>query len=126
MAGDVARGHHVEELVHSFFHLRDRSRPETGRGRRALDRLDRRPVLPIRDVTELPRVTEIEWPRIRCEIIVERESQKGMVLGRRGSLLKQVGEAVRHQLREGAFIELFVRVDPEWQHKPAAVRRLGY
>ena len=72
------------------------------------------------------RVTEIEWPRIRCEIIVERESQKGMVIGRRGSLLKQVGEAVRHQLREGAFIELFVRVDPEWQHKPAAVRRLGY
>ena len=72
------------------------------------------------------QVTEIEWPRIRCEIIVERASQKGMVIGRGGALLKQVGIAVREQLREGAFLELFVRIDPEWQHKPAAVRRLGY
>ncbi len=72
------------------------------------------------------RVTEIEWPRIRCEIIVERESQKGMVIGRGGLILKEVGEAVRHQLREGAYIELFVRIDPEWQHKPASVRRFGY
>jgi GTPase len=72
------------------------------------------------------RVTELEWPRIRCEIIVERESQKGMVIGRGGLILKEVGEAVRHQLREGAYVELFVRVDPEWQHKPASVRRFGY
>jgi GTPase Era involved in 16S rRNA processing len=49
-----------------------------------------------------------------------------MVIGRGGALLKQVGIAVREQLREGAFLELFVRIDPEWQHKPAAVRRLGY
>ena len=36
--------------------------------------------------------TEWEWPRIRCDIIVERESQKGMVIGKGGSVLKQVGE----------------------------------
>jgi len=47
------------------------------------------------------RVTEYEWPRIRCEIIVERESQKGMVIGKGGAVLKAVGMAVRKQLAEG-------------------------
>ena len=44
------------------------------------------------------RVTEWEWPYIRCEILVERESQKGIVIGRKGSVLKQVGMRVREQL----------------------------
>lgn len=72
------------------------------------------------------RVTEWEWPRIRCEIIVERESQKGMVIGKRGSVLKEVGTRVRAQLPEGAYIELFVRVDKDWQRRPDRVERLGY
>jgi GTP-binding protein Era len=63
------------------------------------------------------RVTEWEWPRIRCEILVERESQKGMVIGRRGGILKDVGTAVREQLPPGAYIELAVRVDRDWQRK---------
>ena len=72
------------------------------------------------------RVTEWEWPRIRCEIIVERESQKGIVIGKRGAVLKQVGTAVRAQLPEGAFIELFVKVDKNWQRHPQSVERFGY
>lgn len=72
------------------------------------------------------RVTEWEWPRIRCEIIVERESQKGMVIGKGGAVLKQVGTAVRAQLPDGAFIELFVKVDKNWQRHPESVERLGY
>jgi GTP-binding protein Era len=72
------------------------------------------------------RVTEWEWPRIRCEILVERESQKGMVIGRKGGILKDVGTAVRAQLPEGAYIELVVRVDRDWQRRPAALDRLGY
>lgn len=43
------------------------------------------------------RVTEWEWPRIRCEILVERESQKGIVIGKQGAVLKEVGTAVRRQ-----------------------------
>ena len=39
------------------------------------------------------RVTEWEWPRIRCDIIVERESQKGMVIGKGGSILREVEHA---------------------------------
>jgi GTP-binding protein Era len=72
------------------------------------------------------RVTEWEWPRIRCEILVERESQKGMVIGKGGAVLKEVGQRVRAQLPEGAFIELFVKVDKDWQRKPDRVERLGY
>lgn len=72
------------------------------------------------------RVTEWEWPRIRCEIIVERESQKGMVIGKNGAVLKQVGIQVRRQLPPGAFIELHVKVDKDWQRRPDRVQRLGY
>ncbi|HET7489468.1 MAG TPA: GTPase Era [Acidimicrobiales bacterium] len=63
------------------------------------------------------RVTEWEWPRVRCEILVERDSQKGIVIGRGGSVLKEVGTRVREQLDEGAFVELFVKVDKEWQRR---------
>ena len=72
------------------------------------------------------RVTEYEWPRIRCEIIVERESQKGMVIGKGGAVLKAVGSAVREQLAPGAFIELHVVVDEDWQQRPDRIERLGY
>ena len=72
------------------------------------------------------RVTEWEWPRIRVEIIVERDSQKGMVIGKGGSVLKEVGKLARAQLPEGCFLELFVKVDKDWQRKPDRVQRLGY
>jgi len=72
------------------------------------------------------RVTEWEWPRVRCEIIVERESQKPMVIGRGGAVLKKVGTAVRQQMAPGAHLELRVKVDRDWQRRPDRVERLGY
>ena len=72
------------------------------------------------------RVTEWEWPRVKCEIVVERESQKGMVIGKGGHVLKEVGEAVRRQMPDGAFLELRVVVDKDWQRRPGRVERLGY
>ncbi|MEM7142795.1 MAG: GTPase Era [Actinomycetota bacterium] len=72
------------------------------------------------------RVTEWEWPRVRCEIIVERESQKGIVIGKKGENLKQVGIAVREQLPDGVYLELFVKVEKNWQHRAESVERLGY
>jgi GTPase len=85
----------------------------------------------VRAREELPHsiacvVTEWEWPRIRCEILVERESQKGIVIGVGGEVLKAVGTAVRAQLDEGAYLELFVRVEPHWQQRAEALDRLGY
>jgi GTPase len=72
------------------------------------------------------RVTEWEWPHIRVEILVERESQKGIVIGHRGAVLKQVGTAVRRQLPDGAYLELHVKVDKDWQRRPSSLDRLGF
>jgi GTP-binding protein Era len=72
------------------------------------------------------RVTEWEWPRIRVEILVERDSQKGIVIGKRGSVLKEVGTLVREQLPPGAYVELFVRVDKDWQRRAGLLDALGY
>lgn len=72
------------------------------------------------------RVTEWEWPRIRCEILVERESQKAIVIGKGGAVLREVGSRVRHQLDEGVYLELFVKVDRDWQRRARSLERLGY
>ncbi len=72
------------------------------------------------------RVTEWEWPRIRVDIVVERDSQKGMVIGKGGSVLKEVGKRARAQLPEGVYLELRVKVDKDWQRKPDRIERLGY
>ena len=70
------------------------------------------------------RVSEWEGSRITVEIIVERESQKGMVIGKGGQVLKRVGEAARRQLPEGTYLELRVKVDKDWQRRPDRVERL--
>ncbi len=85
----------------------------------------------VRARDELPhaiacRVTEWEWPRIRCEILVERDSQKAIVIGKGGEVLKAVGTAVRASLPPGAYLELFVRVEKHWQQRDDALDRLGY
>ena len=72
------------------------------------------------------RVVEWEWPRIRVEILVERDSQKGIVIGRKGAVLKAVGTAVREQLAPGAYLELFVKVDKDWQRQSRSLDRLGF
>lgn len=72
------------------------------------------------------RCVEWDWPRIRVEILVERDSQKGIVIGKKGSVLKEVGTRVREQLPEGAYIELFVKVDKDWQRQPKSLERFGY
>jgi GTP-binding protein Era len=72
------------------------------------------------------RVTDYEWPRVVCEIVVERESQKGMVIGKGGAVLKRVGRRVRKQLPDGTRLELKVKVDKDWQRRPDRVERLGY
>ena len=72
------------------------------------------------------RVVEWEWPRIRVDIVVERESQKGMVIGKGGSVLKEVGKRARAQMPEGVYLELRVKVDKDWQRRPDRVQRLGY
>ncbi|HEX9192042.1 MAG TPA: GTPase Era [Candidatus Deferrimicrobiaceae bacterium] len=68
--------------------------------------------------------------RIRADVLVERDSQKGIVIGKGGGLLKKVGTAARLELEKetGArvYLELFVRVEREWSRSESMLRRLGY
>jgi GTP-binding protein Era len=48
------------------------------------------------------------------------------VIGKGGSVLKQVGTAVREQLPPGAFVELFVKVDKDWQRHAKSLEKFGY
>ena len=72
------------------------------------------------------RVAEYEWPHITVEILVERESQKGMVIGAGGRNLKDVGIKVRQQMPSGVFLELIVKVEPKWQSREDVLDRFGY
>jgi GTP-binding protein Era len=105
MVSDVPEAFHVAELVRE--QLLRRTRDELPHSIAA-------------------RVTEWDWPLIRCEILVERDSQKGIVIGHKGQVLKEVGIAVREQLPEGTYLELLVKVDKDWQSRPKAMERFGY
>ncbi len=68
--------------------------------------------------------------RIEATIIVERDSQKGIVIGKRGEMLKQVGQRAREEIENllgcHVFLKLWVRVDKNWSRDMSSVRRLGY
>ena len=72
------------------------------------------------------RVTEWEGPLIRVEIIVERDSQKAIVIGKGGEVLKAVGAAARAALPEGTYLDLHVKVERHWQNREEMLDRLGY
>lgn len=68
--------------------------------------------------------------RIHATIHVERDSQKGIVIGRQGTKLKQIGEAARQEIEEmldtKVFLKLFVRVQKNWTRDTKALRKFGY
>jgi GTP-binding protein Era len=68
--------------------------------------------------------------RIECLVLVERDSQKGIVIGKGGSMLKRIGTEARRELEpllgEKVFLQLRVKVQKEWQRDPKALTRLGY
>ncbi len=70
------------------------------------------------------RVTVWEWPYIRCEIITERESQRAIVVGKKGEVLKKVGSAVVKELPPKAYLDLRVKVEADWRNSKEAVERL--
>ena len=67
---------------------------------------------------------------IRATIQVERESQKGILIGKRGRMLKEIGRLAREEIEAllGArvFLELWVKEEKSWREDPQALRRLGY
>lgn len=67
---------------------------------------------------------------INADIIVERDSQKGILIGNKGSAMKKIGEAARRQietfLQRKVFLELHVKVREDWRDNEQMLRTLGY
>jgi GTP-binding protein Era len=68
--------------------------------------------------------------RIRSQIIVERESQKGILIGNRGQALKKVGVTARKDIEKffekKVFLELFVQVEKDWRNRDTLLHTFGY
>ncbi|HEY3096438.1 MAG TPA: GTPase Era [Acidimicrobiia bacterium] len=76
------------------------------------------------------RETDEQVLRLRAVIHVERESQRGIVIGRGGQVLKDAGTAARHELEAllgvRVYLETRVQVERDWQRRAHALDRLGY
>ncbi len=68
--------------------------------------------------------------RIRATIFVERESQKGIVIGDKGKMLKKVGIEAREELEKffgkKVFLETFVKVEQDWRKNKQKLKKFGY
>jgi GTP-binding protein Era len=68
--------------------------------------------------------------KISADIILQRETQKGIVLGERGNMIKQLGTLARKDIEEfigqKVFLELFVKVRPKWRDNEMQLREYGY
>jgi len=67
---------------------------------------------------------------VLATVLVERHSQKGILIGKGGSMLKQIGSGARRQMQKlidgPVYLELFVKVVPHWRSKPTRLAELGY
>jgi len=79
----------------------------------------------IERVEETPKLT-----RVHASINVERSSQKGILIGRKGAMLKDIGSAAREQIQKlidgKIYLELFVRVQPRWRQSRTRLAEFGY
>lgn len=73
---------------------------------------------------------EPEIDRIQATIHVARDSQKGIIIGHKGEMLKKVGMAARKDMEEflqkKVFLQLFVRVSSDWRNDERKLRQFGY
>ena len=71
-----------------------------------------------------------EIDHIQAEIHVEKQSHKGMVIGKRGDMIKKIGtesrEDIEKFLGKKTFLQLYVRVSENWKNDPGKLRRFGY
>jgi GTP-binding protein Era len=77
---------------------------------------------------ELPKQKNLV--RIHAAIHIERDSQKGIIIGKQGAMLRAIGEAARLDIEQmlgtRVFLKLFVRIEKNWSKDARALRKLGY
>ena len=71
-----------------------------------------------------------ELVKIEATIHIERDSQKGIIIGKEGSKLKRIGtesrKKIEHMLDTKVYLKLFVRVQKNWRRDTRALRKFGY
>ncbi len=81
-------------------------------------------------VTDLSHNTRKDLTTIRATVYVERESQKGIVIGAGGEMIRRVGALARGDLERlmgnHVFLDLRVKVKPDWRRDASQIRRFGY
>src|SRR5690625_5401533 len=67
---------------------------------------------------------------INATIVVERDSQKGIIIGKKGSMLKKIGSEARVDIEEliddKVYLELWVKVQKDWRNKEAMLKQYGF
>lgn len=81
-------------------------------------------------IEKIKREEDSEKIRVTATIMVERESQKGMVIGKKGALLKEVGMRARKDIEmllgSKVYLELWVKVQRDWRNKQVHLRDFGF
>jgi GTP-binding protein Era len=75
-------------------------------------------------------VEELDEKRVRALVLVETESQKGILVGKRGAMIREIGTRARPEVDvlvgHPVFLELVVKVRPRWRRDRAMLERLGF
>lgn len=75
-------------------------------------------------------IEEENITKIRALIIVERDSQKGILIGKGGEMLKRIGRESRHEMERfidrHVYLETFVKVDKDWRGSDSKLKKYGY
>lgn len=81
-------------------------------------------------IEKMERQPEKEMVHVMATIIVERDSQKGIIIGKQGSMLKEIGKRARQDIENllgsKVFLELWVKVQKDWRNKASQLRDFGF
>ncbi|MFT9596269.1 GTPase Era [Mesobacillus sp.] len=81
-------------------------------------------------IEKMERQPEKEMVHVMATIIVERDSQKGIIIGKQGGMLKEIGKRARHDIENllgtKVFLELWVKVQKDWRNKATQLRDFGF
>jgi len=81
-------------------------------------------------IEKIKKESDRDVVNVMATIVVERDSQKGIVIGKRGALLKEIGTKARYDIEmllgTKVFLELWVKVEKDWRNKPGRLSEYGF